>query len=420
VRPRQARRRARAARWRGVGFRLLGLALGVVLGGGLIVLQALPAPPVIVRVHLDRSLLHVPSATPSAPQWPASGSAAVAVQTLGGSQTFIEIGPHQVSAPIASVTKMMTAWVAVRDLGNVTPTSGPCLTVTVADVAEYQADVATDQSHAAVQAGERLCAYDLLAGLLVHSANNYATLLARLVTTSQGVPISSFLSAMNNTARSLAMNQTHYVDFSGLEPGSRSTAADQLRLALQFMKNPLLRSLVARTSVRLPVAGVVGTYTPLLGRHGVIGIKSGRTGYAGGCDVLALRATRAGTASVVYAVVTNQFGGDVLAQAGAAAYRLAQSVLPSMASFHWRRGTPAGVIRWGQQRLDLAVIPVAPLRWWGHDPPHVLLVRVARSLQHVQRGEVIAVIVRASDHTVLARIVSVRASQPVPWWHRLR
>ena len=41
-------------------------------------------------------------------------------------------------------------------------------------------------------------------------------------------------------------------------------------------------------SITLPVAGTVSTYTPLLGIQGVIGVKSGFTTQAGGCDVLAV------------------------------------------------------------------------------------------------------------------------------------
>ena len=40
-----------------------------------------------------------------------------------------------------------------------------------------------------------------------------------------------------------------------------------------------------QSSVTLPVAGTISTYTPFLGLDGVIGVKSGFTTQAGGCDV---------------------------------------------------------------------------------------------------------------------------------------
>ena len=51
--------------------------------------------------------------------------------------------------------------------------------------------------------------------------------------------------------------------------------------------------MVQQSSVTLPVAGTISTYTPLLGLDGVIGVKSGFTTAAGGCDVLGGRPDRA-------------------------------------------------------------------------------------------------------------------------------
>ena len=417
---RHRRNRRRHPRWRGLGFRALSVLLGVVIGGGLVVVTVLSPGRVHLRVVIPHHFTVVPLAATSTPRWPLSGGAAVAVQSRDGGGTVVQNGPVQTEAPIASVTKMMTAYVAVRYLPPLTATSGPCLVVTAADVAEYHADAASDQSNVRVAAGEQLCAFQLLAGLLVHSGNNYATLLARLTTTSLGGAHFDFLAAMNTEAAALGMAHTHYVDYSGYLPGSRSTAADQLRLALKVMVVPLLRHVVGLTAFRLPVAGVVTTYTPLLGTNGVVGIKSGRTGYAGGCDVMALEATRAGHSFLVYAVVTNQYGGDVLANAGAAAYRLAQSVLPSISSYRWPEGRRDGRLVWSGQVLPLAVRNVHPLEWWGRTPPRVRFVRVHVPASAVRKGQVVAMIERASDHVVLAEVVTTKASTPIPWWHRLR
>ena len=53
--------------------------------------------------------------------------------------------------------------------------------------------------------------------------------------------------------------------------------------------------MVQMPSVTLPVAGTISTYTPLLGFDGVIGVKSGFTTAAGGCDVLAVEQTSTGS-----------------------------------------------------------------------------------------------------------------------------
>ena len=54
------------------------------------------------------------------------------------------------------------------------------------------------------------------------------------------------------------------------------------------MADPTFAGIVKMTSVTLPVAGTISTYTPLLGVDGVIGVKSGFTTAAGGCDVVAV------------------------------------------------------------------------------------------------------------------------------------
>ena len=67
-----------------------------------------------------------------------------------------------------------------------------------------------------VQPGEKLNERQLLDGLLVHSANNLADVLAQWDAGS----IPAFVAKMNATATSLGMTHTHYADASGLDPGT--------------------------------------------------------------------------------------------------------------------------------------------------------------------------------------------------------
>ena len=151
-----------------------------------------------------------------------------------------------------------------------------------------------------------------MSGLLVHSADNYADLLARWDAGS----IPAFVAKMNAAAARLGMSQSHWADPSGVSPSSVSTAADMLKVAAPDMANAEIASIVKLTSVTLPVAGTISTYTPLLGLEGVIGVKSGFTSDAGGCDVLAAMRTVHGRPVLLLAAVTGQTGPEVLAQAG--------------------------------------------------------------------------------------------------------
>jgi hypothetical protein len=88
-------------------------------------------------------------------------------------------------------------------------------------------------------------------------------------------------------------------------------------------------------SVTLPVAGTLGTYTPLLGFLGVVGVKSGFTSLAGGCDVLAVYPKVHGQSVLILVSVTGQTGvnqPNVLLAAGQAALKVAFTVTSSLGS----------------------------------------------------------------------------------------
>jgi len=90
--------------------------------------------------------------------------------------------------------------------------------------------------------------------------------------------------------------------------------------------------MVQMSSITLPVAGTISTYTPLLGVQGVIGVKSGFTSQAGGGDVLAVDRTVHGKSVLLLAAVTGQTGPVVLAQAGLHALALVDALGPLIGS----------------------------------------------------------------------------------------
>jgi serine-type D-Ala-D-Ala carboxypeptidase (penicillin-binding protein 5/6) len=259
-------------------LRVSGLALGVVLGGALVAAAAVPLPSVAPAFTLELgdapasgSALHLP--------FPSTGEAAVGLPSF--SITYST--KHQSEVPIASLTKLMTAYVTLRDLPLAANAAGPVLEVTAAESNLYRIDQRSDQSSVKVAVGERLNERELLEGMLVHSANNFADMLGALVAGSDAAMVEQ----MNAAAASLGLTRTSYDDVSGFDPRSRSDAIDQLALATHLMANRTFAAIVRMTSVTLPVAGVVTTYTPYLGQGGVIGVKTGFTSRAGGCDVMA-------------------------------------------------------------------------------------------------------------------------------------
>jgi D-alanyl-D-alanine carboxypeptidase (penicillin-binding protein 5/6) len=235
---------------------------------------------------------------PRALAWPAHGEAAVGVEGVG------LLGAHGSgrATPIASVAKVMTAYLVLRRHPLRRGASGPQITVRPVDVAVYRADRAAGQSVVAVRAGERLTERQALEGLLLPSGNNLATLLARWDAGSQG----AFVGKMNALARALGLAHTHYADASGASAGTVSDAEDQVRLAMLALGVPIFRQIVATAQVTLPVAGRQYNVDGLLGRDGIIGIKTGSTSQAGGCFVFAARKLVAGRSVTVVGAVLHQ------------------------------------------------------------------------------------------------------------------
>ncbi len=213
--------------------------------------------------------------------WPADGQAAVQV-----GQSRIQAGPNQHEAAIASVAKVMTAYVVLGDHPLRLGQDGPTITLTDADVADTDRRVGQDESVVPVEAGEQLTERQALQALLLPSANNIAAVLAHWDAGSA----SRFVARMNAAARSLGMTHTRYTDPSGYDDATVSTAADQVRIVDRAMRLPVFAGIVAMPTATLPVAGTVHNTDRLLGYDGFVGVKTGSDSAAGGC--FAFRAVR--------------------------------------------------------------------------------------------------------------------------------
>jgi serine-type D-Ala-D-Ala carboxypeptidase (penicillin-binding protein 5/6) len=237
--------------------------------------------------------------------WPADGQAAFMLTGEPG----IHAGPNQHPAPIASVAKVMTAFVVLRDHPLQAGEDGPTIRLDEAAVADTDRRVARHESVVPVALGEQLTERQALLALLLPSANNIAAVLARWDAGSAA----QFVARMNDTARTLGMAHTYYTDPSGFDDATVSTAADQVRIAEVAMRVPAFAQIVATPSVTLPVAGTVHTTDALLGHAGFVGIKTGSDDAAGGC--FAFRSIRwvHGRRTVITGVVLGQPGDDQIA-----------------------------------------------------------------------------------------------------------
>jgi len=233
--------------------------------------------------------------------WPVSGQAAVTVPGTGSLGTS---GPVSAPQPIASLAKVMTAYVILADHPLAAGQPGPTLTVDAGEAGAYQAELAANESLIPVRAGEQLTERQALEALLLPSADNVAQILARWDARSPA----AFLRKMNAAAARLGMRHTRYTDPSGYDPSTVSTAPDQVKLAKAAMRDSAFAAIVAESTAVVPVAGTVHNRNTLLGTDGVIGIKTGSATYSGGCLLFAAVPTIASRRVTLYGTVLGQPG----------------------------------------------------------------------------------------------------------------
>ena len=255
--------------------------------------------------------------------WPAQGQAALDVDGIG---TFGSSG-DQKPVPIASVAKVMTAYLILREHPLKSGAEGP--KIKIDQPAEAQSK-AGQESTVDVTAGDSISQREALESILIASANNVARLLARWDAGSE----KDFVAKMNATAEELGMTNTTYTDPSGLNNTTVSTAVDQVKLAKAAMKEPAFREVAAMMSYDDYKGVNHSNWNQLVGKNGVVGIKTGTTTSALGNLVFAAKKEVGGeTRTIIGAVVRQPAGGPENTILSAALYggdqliRAAQSAL---------------------------------------------------------------------------------------------
>jgi D-alanyl-D-alanine carboxypeptidase (penicillin-binding protein 5/6) len=191
--------------------------------------------------------------------------------------------------PIASITKLMTALVALEhaDLDDVVTVTRPA--------------AAVGESSIHLRAGEHVSVRDLLRAALVQSANDAAMAVAMHVGRGS---VDHFVALMNAKARRLGLDDTAFQNPTGLDaPGHVSSARDVTKLARVAMHQPFVRETVAIVSGE--AAGRrIATWNDLLSTFPrLIGVKTGHTDSAGWSQVAAAR----GPGVTIYATL---LGGE--------------------------------------------------------------------------------------------------------------
>ena len=199
--------------------------------------------------------------------------------------------------PPASLTKLMTVYVATRDIqaGQLKPDEQ----VTISENAWR-----TGGSRMFLDPGSKVAVQDLLHGIVIDSGNDASTALAEHIAGSG----ESFASLMNSTARTLGLNDTHFMNPTGLpDPGHYSSAHDMALLANAIIHDesayyPLYaKKYFTWNGIRQPNRNLL-----LWRDSSVDGLKTGHTEAAGYCMVTS--AVRDGRR-----LITAVFGSTTLA-----------------------------------------------------------------------------------------------------------
>lgn len=192
---------------------------------------------------------------------PGIAAAGGILETADGTVLWSRQG--DIERPMASTTKLMTALVALKkgDLDKV---------VTVSEKASAQPT-------AGLRPGQRFTERQLMALMLVHSANDAAWALG------EGVAgdMPKFVKMMNDQAAALGLKYTHFANPHGLDaPGHFSTPANLATLARTVMAYPEFREITSQSSVTVPGTDTFSTTDRLLGNYA--GLEAGKTGYTDG------------------------------------------------------------------------------------------------------------------------------------------
>jgi D-alanyl-D-alanine endopeptidase (penicillin-binding protein 7) len=171
------------------------------------------------------------------------------------------------AAPIASVTKLMTAMVLLDEK----PDMKQVITITSADVDTLKG------SSSRLPVGTRLTRERMLHLTLMSSENRAAHALAR--TSSRGRD--GFIAAMNQKARALGMAGANFADPTGLSPQNRASALDLRKLLEASSRYGAIKRFSTETSQQVRVGKRQLNYVnsnPVVGRDGW-DVRLSKTGF---------------------------------------------------------------------------------------------------------------------------------------------
>ncbi len=231
-------------------------------------------------VHKNKSA----QAASNAQQWQETrklavqSGAALVIEQSGGDALFQKNA--NVVAPIASITKLMTAMVVLDSSPNL---QAP-ITISDDDVDYLRG------SRSRLHVGSVMMRESALLLALMSSENRAANALARYYPGG----MLAFIAAMNVKAQALGMKDTHFDDPTGLTSNNVSTAHDLAKMVVAAYRYPLIREFTTTSDSTVGIGGRELAYhnTNPLVKSAAWDVGLSKTGYiheAGKCLVMQAR-----------------------------------------------------------------------------------------------------------------------------------
>ena len=208
-----------------------------------------------------------------------TGGKSTLLMEVATGQILHESNAHEPLAP-ASVTKVMTMLLIMEAIesGKISWDD---------TVIASEAAAAKGGSQVYLKVGESMTTTDMLKSIAVSSANDCACAMAEHIAGSEA----AFVEQMNARAKELGMNDTHFVNCTGLDDGAdaaqhRTSAHDIALMSRQLLKNhPEIRkyTTIWMDSVRGGAFGLSNTNKLIRFYDGATGLKTGFTSGAGYC-----------------------------------------------------------------------------------------------------------------------------------------
>lgn len=208
--------------------------------------------------------------------YPSINSKIVEVYDINDDKVLYEVDSNKQTS-IASLTKIATTITAIENIKN--------LDEQVTITSNILSTVSSDASKAGLKVGDKVTYRDLLYASMLPSGADATNSIAILSSGS----IDNFVAKMNELAKKLKLENTHFVNVTGLDKDGHYSSADDVRKLLNYaLKNELFRQIYTTKEYTLSNGlKVKSTVNDKYGKNNdvskIIGSKTGFTGNAGYC-----------------------------------------------------------------------------------------------------------------------------------------